>query len=60
VLGSYQVSGSQPANDPIDCGPDPFESNGIGGYEDGNYRICIDSPLESQFTNISTKIKPKN
>ncbi len=58
VLGSYQVSPSQPANDPISCGPDPFDDNGgATDYQNETWKICIDSPLKNRFRNISVKIR---
>jgi hypothetical protein len=59
VLGSYQVSDAQPASDPIDCGPDPFESTGDQDYFDGEWRVCIDAPAQDEFKPIKVKIKPK-
>jgi hypothetical protein len=59
VLGSYQVSDAQPASDPIDCGDDPFESNGLGGLGDGEWRVCIDAPPQDDFKPLKVKVKPK-
>lgn len=57
TLGSYQVSGIQPADDPIDCGSifvgrtDPTDD-----YGPGDWAICIDSPSPDNFTNAKVKI----
>jgi hypothetical protein len=59
VLGSYQVSDAQPASDPIDCGPDPFESTGNQSYFDSEWRVCIDAPAQDEFKPLKVKIKPK-
>jgi hypothetical protein len=59
VLGSYQVSEEQPATDPIDCGADPFDSNGLGGLSDGEWRVCIDAPAQDEYKPLKIKVKPK-
>jgi hypothetical protein len=59
VLGSYQVSGAQPVNDPIACGADPFADNGSQAYFDGEWRICIDAPPQDEFKPLKIKVKQK-
>jgi hypothetical protein len=58
VVGVYMVNDEQqPATEPIDCGPDPFASEGTGPSE--TLKICIDSPSADNFTNAKVKIKRK-
>ena len=61
VVGIYQLSFSQPANGPIDCGDNPFARRAPGtvaeNYEDGTFGICIDSPAPDEFTNAKVKIE---
>jgi hypothetical protein len=59
VLGSYQVSDAQPADDPIDCGADPFADDGLPAHSDEIWRICIDAPAQDEFKPLKVKIKPK-
>jgi hypothetical protein len=59
VLGSYQVSDTQPASAPIDCGDDPFDANGLAGLVDGEWRVCIDAPAQDDFKPLKVKVKPK-
>ena len=58
-MGAYQVSDAQPASDPIDCGDDPFADNNSAAHNDGEWRICIDSPAPDEFDNARVKVKPK-
>ena len=57
VVGTYEVSEDQPVDEPIDCGPDPFEDQGFGSS--GEFLICIDSPSPDEFDNAKAKVKRK-
>jgi hypothetical protein len=58
VLGSYQVSDTQPASAPIDCGDDPFADDD-GAYFSNEWGICIDAPAQDEFKPLKVKVKPK-
>jgi hypothetical protein len=57
VVGFYMVGDEQPETEPIDCGADPFVSEGFAPV--GTQRICIDSPAPDAFDNVKVKVKPK-
>jgi hypothetical protein len=51
--------GFKQTNAPADCGANPFE--GQGDTNEGTYRICINSPSESETQkNLKVKIKKKD